>query len=1625
MARYTLKAIQALALENGFEVEKVKLGYTINNTFLSTLVEVKEWMNGAIEAREQELPQEIEEQTEVQEIQVEADTTHQPILADELVSALTKTSPVIATNPKHKVLGYVRVQADSGVLSVTSTDLSNFITIKLECDEALKIDTLVPHALVSNWLKACKGIYFNLETATNEDDDQLIKFSNYTMQYQFKGMSADNFPSIPKSDQSITTLTFGYEGLVGALVAAASIASDDQTKPVLTGIHVVVKDGLAKIEATDGHIINTYQVKVDGEDCEFILSRELVKILKGSTPNPIQFKVHADAVTVTCGELCVVSRLLEGEYPDTSKITGWSDASDINVSLKALKAAIKRCAGKYDKKNKSDHLIWLSGDVKNSTLVVDGKNGSERISAQIIGDNPDCAYLNSSLLQDILRSIKGQDQLMIKLGRKGLTSVQPLLSNQMFALMAALELSEKSPIAREDDATIVIRGCSYEQYGKYHTFAPAIPLPYQRTEEGLIVVADIDESWRDDNGYMQSFKEYQQAVELPYQYQDRCLTVTQNRKEEWTEWTPFKRGGTRKNSWLSVEYAIAEPLPEIEINEPVEETVTVEPEQQPQTPTIEPAKPTVNLPQIDIKDIAKEVKDRLVRNFPVTSFKVTSTHNSLDISWVDGSSQDKVTAIAHRFCGYEYYNDGLNDGYRLRPIKFKGKEAKTYLEYLHYNRRLSKQHYASVLKIASTQQIDIEGIEISDYGYTMGKMERREEVSKMAHALSSWEAITDTVTLEQIDGFIDRILKQGEVTADRMREVWQAFRSSEEPIKVELAKLTKKGLKEYSGSLYDDKKENLVKWAYVGIAEQFLPKSGYSCDMDESPLAGIGRVIAVCTDEQIQARAERIRQNTKAWVKTHTNPETLEEFETFIHHHGIEKLSEEELIKYDELLAKAGRESREQQKARNLTIQSTELPEGIELTIQETKHTRDGYDLWVVQLSDRVESEVFKELKNRADALNGWYSSYNKNGAVPGFQFKEESKAQEFISLSRIDGKERLEQREEARKEKAVSHLSLVADNLKESATAVLNADRKTNTVRRANIASYMEANARSSIQMAETTLNLADAIASGSLSHISRARFLTDSDELDTQLNQAKYNAIRIKDIRYGTDEYHAPATLADVQYAKFPFPYVRKSTLLSIADAVKQRSGLVLVAARIKKACANSKDADFVWFKSESEIEQLQDFLNRAKGLKGVSNWDIDSVKECMASYKRLIRMDICNDAELRVALREYLKIKADRRQADPIKEAERDLVGVKIDGFVSTPKATVAKMLQLADIRHGMTVLEPSAGSGHIADEVRKLDGVELTVIEQSWTLRQLLEKKGYVLSGNNSLEHTGSYDRILLNPAWENGHDIDEIRWCYNNCLKDGGRMVAIASKGSTTRGDKKADSFQWWLEEIGAAVEELPEDAFKESGYNVRGVLIVIDKPEVVKVEPEPVSVLEPAPEVVSPPEVVERKLDRSAVTTNLEQIQAYLEIRAKSGDEEAIAILAAITKPVKEAKVKAPKQPKPTTTPSPSKGKLQDATAKQEKWDILSKVQFAIDNGKSAREAAQLHGLPTTSISAELAGYRLAVKYPELFDLWQEDQTTWSNIRSAAQCFKGLGVERGLSVARGELSLKQAKQQSN
>lgn len=203
---------------------------------------------------------------------------------------------------------------------------------------------------------------------------------------------------------------------------------------------------------------------------------------------------------------------------------------------------------------------------------------------------------------------------------------------------------------------------------------------------------------------------------------------------------------------------------------------------------------------------------------------------------------------------------------------------------------------------------------------------------------------------------------------------------------------------------------------------------------------------------------------------------------------------------------------------------------------------------------------------------------------------------------------------------------------------------------------------------------------------------------------------------------------------------------------------------------------------------------------------------------------------------------------RQAEELRRKVDSLRFANIPGYFPTPAPVVARMIEAADIPAGARILEPSAGSGAILDGVRVVHpDATMQAIERHATLCDVLRGKGYSVHAGDFFDYDAPaerFDRVLMNPPFENGQDMEHVRRAFT-WLKPGGRLVAIMSPGPFFRQDRKATEFRAWFDDIGGTREDIPAGAFKESGTGIATVLIVLDKddaPAEIATEPTPAKV---------------------------------------------------------------------------------------------------------------------------------------------------------------------------------------
>lgn len=720
-----------------------------------------------------------------------------------------------------------------------------------------------------------------------------------------------------------------------------------------------------------------------------------------------------------------------------------------------------------------------------------------------------------------------------------------------------------------------------------------------------------------------------------------------------------------------------------------------------------------------------------------------------------------------------------------------------------------------------------------------------------------WLTDQRAMTLARHDDLMTR-LREGEVEPRELRVALQQVLDNRANLLRELGSLKKDDLLKRMGGFKadrykNDKKAEVVRAAWSDILVDFVLEQSFSYGIGQDSLENAVRAkVEKYTDADIaaykkrveEARAERSKR-IAGYKKALTNPETLEEFDTFVklHKEGEAGLTPEQRATYDELRAKAGRAKRVEADQRRDVVQAADEQVGAKLV--ETKHTRQGYDLFVVQLEKRVERDDYTRLLNAAKKLGGWYSSFNKAGAVPGFQFKDKAAGEAFLTLvtegdtAAVQGAatERRSDRRAAKKNAAAERLAEMADKLEADAQERLNADRQVNTARRARMAASVEAQAQADIAMARTLRNLSDAIESGEATHLDGIRTKVQVETLNRFAEQARYERLRFQYPEYRDYEQHKdrPVEPADIDKAEYPKVTATKADLHSAATSLEEKGGKQ-VAIRLR-ALVNRE------WNGQERITVPRDILVAAvgrdeEGARRVLPWAWASR---LGDMRRLETAGIPDLPTLRAALREFIQHRGEKPHTDKVKILERELAGDKGVGidFFPTPEPLALRMAEALDLQKGMTVLEPSAGKGNLADAVRTVNSeVEIHVVEISPKLRAILEAKGYHLAGQDFTAFAGEqdresrYDRVIMNPPFSVGQDADHVQRAYA-LLKPGGRLVAITGEGIFFRGDKKATAFREWFDEVGGQSEKL-EGAFldkrevKTTGVNSR--LLIIDKP---------------------------------------------------------------------------------------------------------------------------------------------------------------------------------------------------
>jgi DNA polymerase-3 subunit beta len=337
---------------------------------------------------------------------------------EQLSKGLTVVSRAVAQRSPLPITSNILLETENGRLRLAATNLEIAITTWIDADVTDEGKLTLPARLLSEFVNALPNETVSLEVTRGNS----CHIHSARFQADIKGMDAEDFPRIPSGDEQ-PTAHIAAKLLKEMIEQVAFAAASDDTRPVLTGVQCVFSTGELTMAAADSFrlALRTGELIVTG-DVSFsviIPARTLIELSKilpdEGDPVAITVTPNRSQIVFQAQDLHVVSRLIEGVFPNVKQLVPTSFKTSVKVSTAdLLKAA--RVASFFSRDN--SNMITLdvvpgkgddgaSGELTVTGMAAEvGENHGE-LDASVIGEELHIAF-NSRYMAEALGAIQSQ-----------------------------------------------------------------------------------------------------------------------------------------------------------------------------------------------------------------------------------------------------------------------------------------------------------------------------------------------------------------------------------------------------------------------------------------------------------------------------------------------------------------------------------------------------------------------------------------------------------------------------------------------------------------------------------------------------------------------------------------------------------------------------------------------------------------------------------------------------------------------------------------------------------------------------------------------------------------------------------------------------------------------------------------------------------------------------------------------------------------------------------------------------------------------------------------------------------------------------------------------------------------
>jgi DNA polymerase-3 subunit beta len=228
--------------------------------------------------------------------------------------------------------------------------------------------------------------------------------------FNLQTLAPDDFPRLAVSEGEAAKFSIPQKLLRSLVNLVQYSMAQQDIRYYLNGLLMVVESGSLHLVATDGHRLAFARRQLDVANLprqEVILPRktilELSKLLADSD-DPISIEVSATQARFSFGEILLVSKLIDGKFPDYGRVIPQNQPKSLRLNRVGLLQSLQRAAILTSDKFRGVRWVLSDGTLKIICSNTEQEEAQEDIDVDYKGDSLDIGF-NVSYLLDVLNNL--------------------------------------------------------------------------------------------------------------------------------------------------------------------------------------------------------------------------------------------------------------------------------------------------------------------------------------------------------------------------------------------------------------------------------------------------------------------------------------------------------------------------------------------------------------------------------------------------------------------------------------------------------------------------------------------------------------------------------------------------------------------------------------------------------------------------------------------------------------------------------------------------------------------------------------------------------------------------------------------------------------------------------------------------------------------------------------------------------------------------------------------------------------------------------------------------------------------------------------------------------------------